>query len=83
MLSTSSVFLACVERPHTGQDIVRGYYLCRCFDDMLFVAEGEVQCNPKIHWIRIVSQFSPIPAAIQLSVCIPVIKRKNTDLCLL
>ena len=59
-------------------DVVPGAYLCLCFDDIMFVTEGAVQDNLKLHWLGIVSQSSPISASIQLSVCIPVPKMKNT-----
>ena len=50
---------------------------------MIFVAEGMVQGNSKVYWPGVVSRPSPIPADIQLSVCIPVLKIKGTDLHLL
>ena len=52
---------------------------------MTFVAKakGVVQCNPKVHWLGIVGQCSPIPADIQLSACIPTLKMESSDLCLL
>ena len=30
-------------------DVVPDSYLCLCFDDMMFVAEGAVKDNPKVH----------------------------------
>ena len=50
---------------------------------MMFVAEGMVQGNSKVHWLGNVCQCSPIPADIQLLVCIPVLKMESTDLRLL
>ena len=43
----------------------------------MFVAEGAVLGNSKVHWLGIVNQFSSIPAGIQLSACIPVLKMKS------
>ena len=47
---------------------------------MMFVAEDVIQGYPNVHWLGFVCQCFPIPAGIQLSVCIPVLKIKSTDL---